>query len=126
MTAANAQTQPMPRIPSALPPSSHFDEKTDKQDAGRPECARTQARGLGAHFDKTKQPGACGMEKLLFEEEVEALLGLRRGQARRLARAGVLPHIEIPRSNREIRFQPSAIEAWIAANTKGGESGKGA
>lgn len=52
------------------------------------------------------------MKNLLTPSEVDALLRYRPGRAIRLARAGVLPHIQLP--DGEIRFDEADIERIMA------------
>lgn len=52
------------------------------------------------------------MERLLVTNEIEELLMLRRGCATRMAKAGLIPHVILPDGS--IRFDPSAIQRWLA------------
>ena len=51
------------------------------------------------------------MKSLLTPEEVDSVLRLKPGRAKRLARRGVLAHVTLPDGT--IRFRTSEIEALV-------------
>jgi len=57
-------------------------------------------------------------QRLLTPSEVAKTLGVGRGKTYQLMKTGELPVIRIGRS---VRCPAQALDAWIAANTQGGD-----
>ena len=54
---------------------------------------------------------------LLTSRDLDRHLRYPRGRSVRLARRGLIPHIELP--DGEIRFDPPIIERWLAEEAAG-------
>jgi hypothetical protein len=53
----------------------------------------------------------ASVNELLTDNDVDRLLRFPRGRSLRLARKGLIPHVELP--DRSIRFERVAIDAWL-------------
>ena len=65
------------------------------------------------------EPESAPPVPLETEAEVAARLKVSPRRVRHLAATGQLPHIRI--SERQLRFDRGAIDAWIASRAQGGE-----
>lgn len=55
--------------------------------------------------------------KLIKPREMDAVLRYPAGRSARLARAGKIPHVELP--DGEIRFDPDIVTAWLRSRATG-------
>lgn len=51
--------------------------------------------------------------ELLKPSQLDSMLRYPNGRSARLAKAGLIPHIELP--DKEIRFSANEIKAWLEA-----------
>ena len=56
------------------------------------------------------------MDALLRPQQVDYWLGYPRGRAKRMASAGLIPHILMP--DGELRFDRAVIQQWLIDNTR--------
>lgn len=54
--------------------------------------------------------------ELLKPSQIDSLLRYPNGRSQRLARQGLIPHIELP--DGEIRFEAAVIEKWLAERSQ--------
>ena len=57
--------------------------------------------------------------ELMKPSQVDSLLRYPSGRSQRLARKGLIPHVELP--DGEIRFDPEVIHDWIADRSRPGK-----